>query len=182
MAGVRLFPDTGGTVTCRARDGEAELTRTYLQQLPCLTASSPFLARARKHVAMQLSPCHRLTCAKGAPQVIGRCLTTLFAPTAFGDIKGEIGATLLVLSRLKHMKCPQTYTSFPGTGETVTVENRDVFVEATWTYSQQHPCLTASSSSMTRARKHVAAQLSPCHRIVCAKGAPQVIGGCLARS
>ena len=97
------------------------------------------MTRARKHVAMQLSPCHRLTCAKGAPQVIGRCLTTLFAPTAFGDIKGEIGATLLVLSRLKHMKCPQTYTSFPGTGETVTVENRDVFVEATWTYSQQHP-------------------------------------------
>ncbi len=74
---------------------------------------------------------------ESAPQVIGCCLTTLFAPTAFGDIKGEIGATLLVLSRLKHMKCPQTYTSFPGTGETVTVENRDVFVEATWTYSRR---------------------------------------------
>ncbi len=100
-------------------------------------------------------------------------------------------------SSLKHLKCPQTYTSFPGTGETVTVENRaefcsrqirhflrpcrsDVFVEATWTYSQQHPCLTASSSSMTRARKHVAAQLSPCHRIACTKDAPQVIGYNLA--
>ncbi len=109
----------------------------YSQQLPCLTASSPSLARARKHVAMQLSPCHRIACTKGAPQVIGSCLTTLFAPTAVGDTEGEIGATLLVLSSLKHMKCPQTYTSFPGTGETVTVENRDVFVEATWTYSRR---------------------------------------------
>ncbi|PST67822.1 hypothetical protein AYI77_05600 [Shewanella algae] len=86
---------------------------------------------------MQLSPCHRIACTKGAPQVIGSCLTTLFAPTAVGDTEGEIGATLLVLSSLKHMKCPQTYTSFPGTGETVTVENRDVFVEATWTYSRR---------------------------------------------
>ncbi len=88
-ADIHLIPGTGGTVTFRARDGEAELTGTYSQQLPCLTASSPSLARARKHVAMQLSPCHRIVCAKGAPQVIGRCLATSFAPTAVGDTEGE---------------------------------------------------------------------------------------------
>ena len=51
--------------------------------------------------------------------------------------RGGIGAILLALGNLKHLKCPQTYTSFPGTGGTVTVENRDVFVEATGTYSRR---------------------------------------------
>ncbi len=183
-------------MTFRARDGEAELTGTYSQQLPCLTASSPSLARARKHVAMQLSPCHRIACAKSAPQVIGRCLTTLSAPTAVGDTEGGSSAILLVLSSLKYLKCSQTYTYFPGIGGTVTVENRvefcsrqirhflrpcrsDVFVERPRMGSQQLPCLTASSPSLARARKHVAMQLSPCHRIACAKSAPQVIGRCL---
>ncbi len=78
--------------------------RDVLEQLPCLTASSPSLARARKHVAMQLSPCHRIACAKSAPQVIGRCLTTLSAPTAVGDTEGGISAILLALSSFKHLK------------------------------------------------------------------------------
>jgi hypothetical protein len=128
------------------------------------------------------TPCHRIACAKSAPQVIGCCLTTLFAPTAVGDTEGGIRAILLALSRLNHLKDLQAYTSFSGTGETVTVENRDVFVEATWTYSQQLPCLTASSPSLVRARKHVAMQLSPSHRIACAKGAPQVISYTVAGS
>ncbi len=75
------------------------------------------------------TPCHRIACAKGAPQVIDRCLTTLFAPTAFGGSEGGIGAILLVPSGLKHLKCLQTYSSFSGSGSssggTVTVENRE---------------------------------------------------------
>ncbi|BCV63129.1 hypothetical protein TUM17386_28000 [Shewanella algae] len=31
--GIRLIPGTGGTVTFRARDGEAELTRMYSQRV-----------------------------------------------------------------------------------------------------------------------------------------------------
>ncbi len=58
------------------------------------------------------TPCHRIACAKGAPQVIGSCLATLFAPTAVGDTEGGIGAILLALSSLKHLKCLQTYTYF----------------------------------------------------------------------
>ncbi|OXR99293.1 hypothetical protein AMR44_18895 [Shewanella algae] len=91
---------------------------------------------------------------------------------ARGGSEGGIGAILPTQSCF----ALQTYAYFPGTGETVTVENKDVFVEATGTYSQQRPCLTASSPSLARARKHVAAQLSPCHRITCAKSAPQVMG------
>ncbi|WP_412513577.1 hypothetical protein, partial [Shewanella indica] len=87
---------------------------------------------------------------------------------ASGGSEGGIGAILLALSSLKHLKCLQTYASFSGTGGTVTVENRDVFVERPGMGSQQLPCLTASSPSLARARKHVAAQLSPCHRIACA--------------
>ncbi|PBQ25308.1 hypothetical protein AYI97_20365 [Shewanella algae] len=62
------------------------------------------------------TPCHGIACAKGAPQVMGRCLATLFAPTAVGDTEGGIGAILLALSSLKHLKSLQTYTYFPGTG------------------------------------------------------------------
>ncbi|BCV43102.1 hypothetical protein TUM17379_01200 [Shewanella algae] len=53
---------------------------------------------------------------------------------ALRPLRAGVGAILLALGNLKYLKCPQTYTSFPGTGETVTVENRDVFVEATGTY------------------------------------------------
>ncbi|BCV64410.1 hypothetical protein TUM17386_40810 [Shewanella algae] len=56
---------------------------------------------------------------------------------ASGGSEGGIGAILLVPSSLKHLKSLQTYTYFPGTGGTVTVENKDVFVEATWTYSRR---------------------------------------------
>ncbi|WP_219033264.1 hypothetical protein, partial [Shewanella algae] len=74
---------------------------------------------------------------KSAPQVIGCCLTTLFAPTAVGDTEGEIGATLLALSSLKHLKSLQIYTSFPGTGGTVTFRARDGEAELTRMYSQR---------------------------------------------
>ncbi|BCV27458.1 hypothetical protein AYI75_05535 [Shewanella algae] len=50
------------------------------------------------------TPCHWIACAKGAPQVMGRCVATLFAPTAVGDTEGGIGAILLALSSLKHLK------------------------------------------------------------------------------
>ncbi|BCV27459.1 hypothetical protein TUM3811_13190 [Shewanella algae] len=49
---------------------------------------------------------------ESTPQVIGSCLATLFAPTAVGDTEGGIGAILLALSSLKHLKCLQTYTYF----------------------------------------------------------------------
>ncbi|WP_238398968.1 hypothetical protein, partial [Shewanella sp. SE1] len=42
---------------------------------------------------------------------------TLFAPTAVGDTEGGIGATLLVLSSLKHLKYLQTYTYFQAQAE-----------------------------------------------------------------
>ncbi len=35
------------------------------------------------------TPCHWIACAKGAPQVIGRGLTTLFSPTVVSDTEGE---------------------------------------------------------------------------------------------
>ncbi len=73
---------------------------------------------------------------KGRTPVNGHASATLFAPTTFGDTEGGISAILLALSSLNHLKDLQAYTSFSGTGETVTVENRDVFVEATWTYSR----------------------------------------------
>ncbi|AXQ15145.1 hypothetical protein AYI85_12770 [Shewanella algae] len=38
---------------------------------------------------------------------------------------------------MKYLESLQTYAYFPGTGGTVTVENRDVFVEATGTYSRR---------------------------------------------
>ncbi|WP_345888533.1 hypothetical protein [Shewanella algae] len=38
---------------------------------------------------------------------------------------------------MKYLSDLQTYAYFPGTGETVTVENKDVFVEATGTYSRR---------------------------------------------
>ncbi|MDL2195875.1 hypothetical protein, partial [Shewanella algae] len=40
------------------------------------------------------------------------------------------------------MKDLQTYTSFPGIGGTVTVENRDVFVERPGIMEWTHPLLT----------------------------------------
>ncbi len=93
--------------------------------------------RFRRGYMDVFTPCHRIACAKSAPQVIGCCLTTLFAPTTFGDTEGGISAILLALSSLNYLKDLQAYASFSGTGETVTVENRDVFVEATWTYSRR---------------------------------------------
>ena len=51
--------------------------------------------------------------------------------------EGGIGAILLALGNLKHLKFPQTYTSFPGTGETVTFRARDGEAELTGTYSQR---------------------------------------------
>ncbi len=54
---------------------------------------------------------------ESAPQVIDRCLTTLFSPTAVGDTEGGIGAILLALSSLKHLKCLQTYTYFQAQTE-----------------------------------------------------------------
>ncbi len=74
---------------------------------------------------------------KGRTPVNGHASATLFAPTAFGDTEGGISAILLALSSLNYLKDLLAYTSFSGTGETVTVENRDVFVEATWTYSRR---------------------------------------------
>ncbi|BCV60331.1 hypothetical protein TUM17386_00020 [Shewanella algae] len=74
---------------------------------------------------------------KGRTPVNGHASATLFAPTAFGDTEGGIGAILLALGNLKHLKCPQTYTSFPGTGETVTFRARDGEAELTGTYSQR---------------------------------------------
>ena len=127
------------------------------------------------------------------------CLSPGICANGFRRHRGGVGAILLTLSSLNYLKDLQAYTSFSGTGGTVTVENRaefcsrqirhflrpcrsDVFVEATWTYSQQLPCLTASSPSLARARKHVAMQLSPCHRIACAKSAPQVMDYTVAGS
>ncbi|TVO94050.1 hypothetical protein AYI86_17675 [Shewanella algae] len=83
------------------------------------------------------TPCHRIACAKSAPQVIGCCLTTLFAPTAFGDTEGGVGAILLALSSLKYLKSLQTYTYFLGAGGTVTFRAMDGEAELTRTYSQR---------------------------------------------
>ncbi len=80
------------------------------------------------------TPCHWIACAKGAPQVMGRCVATLFAPTAVGDTEGGIGAILLALSSLKHLKSLLTYTYFPGTGGTATFRAR---AELTGPYSQR---------------------------------------------
>ncbi len=157
---------------------------------PCIRASSPSLARAHKLVASQHSPCS--TFEPRHP-----CLGYANLQQRQRRLRRGISATLLVLSSLKYLKSLQTYTSFPGTGGTVTVENRaefcsrqirhflrpcrsDVFVERPGMGSQQLPCLTASSPSLARARKHVAAQLSPCHRIACAKGTPQLMGHIMA--
>ncbi len=54
---------------------------------------------------------------ESTPQVMGRCVATLFAPTAVGDTEGGIGAILLALSSLKHLKCLQTYTYFQAQTE-----------------------------------------------------------------
>ncbi|WP_335912611.1 MULTISPECIES: hypothetical protein [Shewanella] len=54
---------------------------------------------------------------KSAPQVIDRGLTTLFSPTVVSDTEGGIGAILLALSNLKHLKCLQTYTYFQAQAE-----------------------------------------------------------------
>ncbi|WP_447078589.1 hypothetical protein, partial [Shewanella algae] len=52
---------------------------------------------------------------------------------ASGGSEGGIGAILPTQSCFEL----QTYAYFPGIGGTVTVENKDVFVEATWTYSRR---------------------------------------------
>ncbi len=67
----------------------------------CDLPSQGWRGRAYRDV---LAACHRIACAKSAPQVIGRCLTTLSAPTAVGDTEGGISAILLALSSLKHLK------------------------------------------------------------------------------
>ncbi len=92
----------------------------------CDFPSQGWRGRAYKEV---FAASYRIACAKSAPQVIGCCLTTLFAPTAVGDTEGEIGATLSALSSLKHLKCLQKCSSFSGSGSssggTVTVEKRE---------------------------------------------------------
>jgi hypothetical protein len=50
---------------------------------------------------------------------------------ASGGSEGGIGAILLVLSSLNYLKELQTYTSFPGTGGTVTFRARDGEAELT---------------------------------------------------
>ena len=52
---------------------------------------------------------------------------------ASGGSEGGIGAILPTQSCFEL----QTYAYLPGTGGTVTVENKDVFVEATGTYSRR---------------------------------------------
>ncbi|OXR99502.1 hypothetical protein, partial [Shewanella algae] len=56
---------------------------------------------------------------------------------ASGGSEGGIGAILLALSSLKHLKSLQAYTYFLGTGGTVTFRARDGEAELTGTYSQR---------------------------------------------
>ncbi|HCD13038.1 MAG TPA: hypothetical protein DEQ41_04750, partial [Shewanella sp.] len=56
---------------------------------------------------------------------------------ALRPLRAGVGVILLALGNLKYLKCPQTYTSFPGTGETVTFRARDGEAELTGTYSQR---------------------------------------------
>ncbi len=94
---------------------------------PCITASSP------SWLALISLLLRNIRLARPSSLDIPVSATPI-CNNASGGSEGGIGAILLVLSSLNYLKELQTYTSFPGTGETVTVENRDVFVEATWTY------------------------------------------------
>ncbi|WP_447077448.1 hypothetical protein, partial [Shewanella algae] len=50
---------------------------------------------------------------------------------ALRPLRAGVGAILLALSSLKHLKCLQTYTHFLGTGGTVTFRARDGEAELT---------------------------------------------------
>ncbi len=63
---------------------------------PCITASSPSLARVHKHTRHQRA----------------FALSHVICATGFRRHLGGIGATLLVLSSLKHLRYLQTYTYF----------------------------------------------------------------------
>ncbi len=56
---------------------------------------------------------------------------------ALRPLRAGVGAILLALSSLKHLKCLQTYTHFLGTGGTVTFRARDGEAELTRMYSQR---------------------------------------------
>ncbi len=77
---------------------------------PCITASSPSLARAHELVASQHSPCS--TFEPRHP-----CLGYANLQQRQRRLRRGIGAILLALSNLKHLKCLQTYTYFQAQAE-----------------------------------------------------------------
>ena len=94
---------------------------------PCIRASSP------SWLALMNLLLRNIRLARPSSLDIPVSATPI-CNNASGGSEGGIGVILLALSSLKHLKCLQTTTSFSGTGGTVTVENKDVFVEATGTY------------------------------------------------
>ncbi|PYE59038.1 hypothetical protein C8J23_11059 [Shewanella chilikensis] len=77
---------------------------------PCIRASSPSLARAHELVASQHSPCSTFEPRPSSLDI--PVSATPICNNASGGSEGGIGATLLVLSSLKHLRYLQTYTYF----------------------------------------------------------------------
>ncbi len=107
--------------------------------LPCITASSPSLARAHALVASQHSPCS--TFEPRHP-----CLGYADLQQRQRRLRRGAGAILLALSSWKHLRVLQTYTSFPGTGGTVTFRAKDGEAELTGMARQSLQGRTRSES------------------------------------